>query len=57
MLMSVSAFKVVGILAFGPGISMFIGGLLLVATGQATRSLLDNTNYTRQILELMEKDD
>ncbi len=56
VLVSISAIKVAGLLAFGPGIGMFVSGLLLVAAGQSTRALLDNANYTRQILELMKKD-
>lgn len=45
-----------GILALGPGLGVFTGGLVLVVAGQATRALLDNANYTRQILELMSKE-
>lgn len=45
-----------GVIALGSGIVAFIGGLLTIVSGQATRALLDNANYTRQILELLKKD-
>ena len=42
-----------GILALGPGLNAFMGGLVIVVAGQATRALLENANSTRQILELL----
>ena len=45
-----------GAVAIGPGVGVFIGGLLLVISGQATRALFDSTNYTRQMLELAKQE-
>lgn len=55
VLASIGAARGMGLLSLGPGLGLFTGGLLLVVAGQATRALLDNANYTRQILELMKK--
>ena len=44
-----------GALAIAPGLGVFIGGLILVIAGQTSRAVMDNTNYSKQILELMRK--
>ena len=36
-------------------VGMFISGLLLVMSGQATKALIENSNYSRQILEHIKK--
>jgi hypothetical protein len=51
---SLASLGLVGNLASSFG--LLTGGLLLVVAGHATRALLNNANYTRQILELMKKD-
>lgn len=42
-----------GVLAVIPVLSVFVGGLLLVIAGQATRAMVRNASYTKQLLELI----
>lgn len=54
----ISAFASVGkmgALSLLPGIGVLIGGLILVIAGQTSRAIMDNTNYSRQMLEEMRK--
>ncbi len=44
-----------GVLAVAPGLGLFIGGLILVIAGQTSRAVMDNTNYSKQMVELMKK--
>ena len=41
--------------ALVPGLAVLIGGLILVIAGQSSRAVMDNTNYSRQMLEEMRK--
>lgn len=41
------------LLTIVPSIKALIGGLMLVMTGKVTRAVVENTNYNRQMLELM----
>ena len=43
------------ILAIAPGLGLFVGGLVLVITGQASRAVMDNANYSKLMLEEMRK--
>jgi len=45
-----------GLFSLVPSLGLFSGGLLFVVVGQTSRALFDNTNYTRQILEIMKKE-
>ena len=55
VIVSLSSAGRFGLLAIAPAIGVFIGGLILVMAGQATRATVENTNYSRQMLELMKK--
>ena len=44
-----------GLIFIGPSLGLFSAGLLLIVVGQASRALFDNANYSRQLLELMNK--
>lgn len=44
-----------GALAIAPGLGVLIGGLILVIAGQSSRAVMDNTNYSRLMLEEMRK--
>ena len=43
------------VLAIAPGLGVFVGGLVLVITGQASRAVMDNANYSKLMLEEMRK--
>jgi len=44
-----------GVLVLASGLGVFIGGLILVIAGQTSRAVMDNTNYSRQMVDLMKK--
>ena len=41
------------VLAVAPSLSVFIVGLILVVLGQTSRAVLDNANYSKQMLDEM----
>jgi hypothetical protein len=55
ILMAFGSNGVIGALALAPGLGVLIGGLILVISGQTSRAIFDNTNYSRQILEEIRK--
>lgn len=44
-----------GAFAIAPSLGLVVGGLVLVILGQTSRATVENTNYTRQMLELARK--
>lgn len=44
-----------GLISLAPGLGIFVGGLVLVVAGQSLRAIMDNTNYSKQMLEEMRK--
>ena len=42
-------------MGIGPSLGAIFAGLLLVITGQTSRAILDNTNYSKEIVELLRK--
>ena len=44
-----------GVIALPVGLIALIGGLILVIAGQTSRAVMDNTNYSRQMLAEMRK--
>lgn len=52
---SVSENGRMGLLSLAPMLGTFLGGLILVMAGQATRAIMDNANYSKQMLEEMRK--
>ena len=42
------------VLALGPSLSVFVIGLVLVVMGQTSRAVLDNANYSKQMLNEMQ---
>lgn len=53
--MALAAVGRTGLLAFGPVVGSVVGGLLLVMAGQVTRAIVENTQYTRRVFEILEE--
>lgn len=45
----------IGLIVLAPALGIFLGGLILVIAGQTSRAVMDNANYSKQILEEMRK--
>jgi len=48
-------FSPMALLAIAPMFGIFIAGLFLVISGQITRATLNNTNYSKQMLDIMKR--
>lgn len=44
-----------GLVALAPAIGLLMGGLALVIAGQSSRAIMDNANYSKQILAELRK--
>lgn len=50
-----SRFSPMPLMAIVPMLGLFMSGVFLVIAGQITRAILDNTNYSKQMLDIMKR--